>query len=122
MLGNWSLGDYFKAKQLPWFWEFLTDVVGLDPNKLYVTAFIGDEAQGIPRDTESVAIWERLFAEKGVPAKTVVVGSEADGYAKGMQGGRIFYYDASKNWWCRAGKIGDMPVGEPGGPDSEVFY
>ncbi len=122
MLGNWSLGDYFKSEQLPWFWEFLTDVVGLDPKKLYVTAFIGDEANGIPKDTKSAEIWQKLFKDKGVDAKPIDIGSEEDGYAKGMQGGRIFYYDASKNWWCRAGKIGDMPVGEPGGPDSEVFY
>ncbi len=45
MLGNWSLGDYFKKEQLPWFFEFLTDIVGLDPNKLYVTCFIGDEKE-----------------------------------------------------------------------------
>ncbi len=122
MLGNWSLGDYFKAEQLPWFWEFLTDVVGLDPQKLYVTAFIGDDANGIPKDTESAEIWQKLFKTKGIEAKAVDIGSEADGYAKGMQGGRIFFYDASKNWWCRAGKIADMPAGEPGGPDSEVFY
>src|ERR1700756_2365730 len=44
MIGNWSLGDYFKAEQLPWFWQFLTEKVGLDPAKLYVTAFIGDVA------------------------------------------------------------------------------
>jgi alanyl-tRNA synthetase len=122
MLGNWSLGDYFKQEQLPWFWEFLTDVVGLDPEKLYVTAFIGDDENGIPKDTESADIWKKLFKEKGIDAKQVEIGSEEDGYKKGMQGGRIFYYDADKNWWCRAGKIGDMPPGEPGGPDSEVFY
>ena len=122
MLGNWSLGDYFKAEQLPWFWEFLTDVVGLDPQKLYVTAFIGDSANNIPKDTESAEIWQKLFKTKGIEAKAVDIGSEADGYTKGMQGGRIFFYDASKNWWCRAGKIADMPAGEPGGPDSEVFY
>lgn len=122
MLGNWSLGDYFKAEQLPWFFEFLTDIVGLDVGKLYVTCFIGDEAHGIPRDTESAAIWKALFKTKGIFATEVDMGSEADGAAKGMQSGRIFYYDASKNWWCRAGKIGDMPAGEPGGPDSEVFY
>ena len=122
MLGNWSLGDYFKAEQLPWFWEFLTDVVGLDPQKLYVTAFIGDDANNIPKDTESAEIWQKLFRAKGIDAKSVDIGSEADGYTKGMQGGRIFFYDASKNWWCRAGKIADMPAGEPGGPDSEVFY
>ncbi len=122
MLGNWSLGDYFKAEQLPWFWEFLTDTVELDPAKLYVTCFIGDEANEIPKDTESADIWKKLFNDKKIEAKEVEIGSEADGYAKGMQGGRIFYYDASKNWWCRAGNIGNMPAGEPGGPDSEVFY
>src|SRR5690606_9921050 len=61
MLGNWSLGDYFKNEQLRWFFEFLTDVVGLDPNKLYVTTFIGNEKHGIPKDTESARIWKELF-------------------------------------------------------------
>lgn len=122
MLGNWSLGDYFKAEQLPWFFEFLTDVVGLDPSKIYVTCFIGDEANSIPRDTESAEIWTKLFAAKNIDTKKVDIGSEENGGKVGMQDGRIFYYDASKNWWCRAGKIGDMPAGEPGGPDSEVFY
>ncbi len=122
MLGNWSLGDYFKKEQLPWFFEFLVDKVGLDPGKLFVTCFIGDENNNIPKDTESAEIWQKLFESKNINAKTVEIGSEANGYTKGMQGGRIFYYDASKNWWCRAGKINDMPIGEPGGPDSEVFY
>lgn len=122
MLGNWSLGDYFKTEQLPWFFEFLVDVVKLDPSMLYVTTFIGDEKNSIPRDDESADIWKKLFKSKGIDAKAVEIGSEADGYKKGMQGGRIFYYDASKNWWCRAGKIDQMPAGEPGGPDSEVFY
>ena len=122
MLGNWSLGDYFKEKQLPWFFEFLTDEIGLDPSKLYVTAFIGDEKNNIPRDTESADIWKRLFAVKGIDAQEVVIGSESDGYRKGMGSGRIFYYDAKKNWWSRAGVPENMPSGEPGGPDSEVFY
>lgn len=122
MLGNWSLGDYFKQEQLPWFFEFLTDVVGLDPAKLYVTCFIGDEANGIPKDQDSAGIWEQLFKAKNLDAKQVDIGSEANGAAKGMQDGRIFYYDTSKNWWCRAGDINAMPAGEPGGPDSEVFY
>lgn len=122
MLGNWSLGDYFKQDQLPWFFEFLTDVVGLDPAKLYVTCFLGDEQNTIPKDTQAAEIWSELFASKNIQAKQVEIGSEADGAEKGMQGGRIFFYDASKNWWCRAGKINDMPAGEPGGPDSEVFY
>jgi alanyl-tRNA synthetase len=123
MLGNWSLGDYFKAEQLPWFFDFLTEIVGLDPTKLYVSCFIGDKTNGIPRDEESAKIWKDLFAAAGIPAETQDIGSEAEGATKGMHPhARIFYYDASKNWWCRAGKIGDMPEGEPGGPDSEVFY
>ncbi len=123
MLGNWSLGDYFKAEQVPWFWEFLTEVVGLDPHKLYVTTFIGDQANGIPKDTESVAIWKKLYDLKGITAEEADMGSEEEAAKRGMRPGeRIFYYDAAKNWWCRAGKIADMPVGEPGGGDTEVFY
>src|SRR3989344_1112375 len=122
MLGNWSLGDYFKKEQLPWLFEFLTSEIGLDPHNLYVTAFIGDEKNGISRDTESAAIWKQLFADKGIEAAEVAIGSEADGHRLGMQCGRIFYYDAKKNWWSRAGTPENMPAGEPGGPDSEVFY
>lgn len=122
MLGNWSLGDYFKEEQLPWFFEFLTKEIGLDARKLYVTAFIGDEKSGVPRDTQAAEIWQRLFSGQGVDNKVVEIGSEEDGYIKGMQGGRIFYYDARKNWWSRAGVPENMPAGEPGGPDSEVFY
>jgi alanyl-tRNA synthetase len=122
MLGNWSLGDYFKQEQLPWFFEFLTKEAGLDVNKLYVTVFLGDERNAVPRDTESAEIWQKLFKEKGIDAKVVDIGSEENGYQVGMQGGRIFYYDAKKNWWSRAGTPDNMPAGEPGGPDSEVFY
>lgn len=122
MLGNWSLGDYFKEEQLEWFFTFLTEEVGIDPSRLYVTAFMGDEKSGVPRDTESAKIWKRLFDEKGIPAEIVEIGSEADGYRLGMREGRIFYYDAKKNWWSRAGTPDKMPAGEPGGPDSEVFY
>ncbi len=122
MLGNWSLGDYFKKEQLRFFFTYLVDEVGLDPARIYVSVFAGDEALGIPRDDESVAIWKELFKERGIEAKDVFVGSEDDGYTKGMQGGRIFYYDAGKNWWSRAGRPSKMPIGEIGGPDSEVFY
>jgi alanyl-tRNA synthetase len=122
MLGNWSLGDYFKNEQLEWFFGFLTDEVGIDPNRLYVTVFMGDEAMGIPKDTESIQLWKDLFFSKGIEAKDVVIGSEANGYIVGMQGGRIFAYDAKKNWWSRSGTPDKMPPGEPGGPDSEVFY
>src|SRR5487761_1650064 len=76
MLGNWSLGDYFKAEQFPWVFEFLTDVVGLDPHKLYITTFLGDEEFNIPKDTESGEIWKKLFADKGIDACEVEIGSE----------------------------------------------
>lgn len=122
MLGNWSLGDYFKEEQLPWVFGFLTDAVGLDPQKLYVTVFAGDEKNGLAKDTEAAEIWKKLFAEKGIEAKDIEMGSEADGSRLGMRGGRIFYYDAKKNWWSRAGTPDTMPAGEPGGPDSELFY
>jgi alanyl-tRNA synthetase len=123
MLGNWSLGDYFKKEQLPWVFEFLTAEIGLDPKRLYVTAFIGDEKNDLPRDTETAEIWKALYNEKGIDAKIALVGSEADGYMRGMkEGERIFYYDSKKNWWSRAGVPENMPAGEPGGPDSELFY
>jgi len=125
MLGNWSLGDYFKKEQLPWIFEFLTDPqtgVGLDPMNLYVTVFAGDSEMEIPADDESVKIWTELFHSKDIEAKYVPLGSEENGSAAGMQGGRIFSYDVKKNWWSRAGVPSKMPAGEPGGPDSEVFY
>lgn len=121
MLGNWSLGDYFKQEQLNWFWEFLTQVIGLDPGRIYVSCFIGDEIAGIPKDTISAQIWTDIFKAAGIDAKQVDIGSEENGARTGDQGGRIFFY-GEKNWWCRAGKAKDMPAGEPGGPDSEVFY
>jgi alanyl-tRNA synthetase len=117
MLGNWSLGDYFKQEQLPWVFEFLVDVVGLDPKNLYVTVFSGNDKLGLPRDNESVELWKILFASKDIQAEAVD-NSEADG----MQNGRIFYYDEQKNWWSRSGIPQRMPVGEPGGPDSEIFW
>ncbi|KKU29195.1 MAG: Alanine-tRNA ligase [Candidatus Amesbacteria bacterium GW2011_GWA2_47_11b] len=98
MLGNWSLGDYFKEEQLAWFYEFLTKELKLPEEKLAVSVFEGDNQ--IPRDEESAAIWKKL----GVPKN------------------RIFYYGVKKNWWSRSGVPESMPAGEPGGPDSEVFY
>ncbi|HUC89615.1 MAG TPA: alanine--tRNA ligase [Patescibacteria group bacterium] len=123
MLGNWSLGDYFKEDQLKWMYEFLLDVVGLDPTKLYSTCFIGDEKNNIPKDTFSAELLKKIFASKGITAKAVDIGSEEDGYARGIKPGeRIFYYDAFKNWWWRGKGIDGMPAGEPGGPSSEMFY
>lgn len=123
MLGNWSLGDYFKAEQIPWFWEFMTGSIGLDPHKLYVTCFMGDSVHNIPKDDESATLWEGLFKAKGIEAKRADMGSEQDGARRGIQAGeRIFFYSGKANWWSAAGKIDNMPVGEPGGPDTEMFY
>jgi alanyl-tRNA synthetase len=122
MLGNWSLGDYFKSEQLPWLFEFLTETIELDPQKLYVTVFSGAPEYGIPQDDESAGIWREIFNRKGIEAKTVAFGDPANGGELGMQGGRIFYYNAKKNWWSRTGPPDAMPAREPGGPDSEIFY
>ncbi len=123
MIGNWSLGDYFKAEQVPWMWEFLTETVGLDPSKLYITCFIGAPEYNIPKDTEAAELWQKLFEGKGLSSGIADVGSEADGYKRGIRDGeRIFYYDGSKNWWSRNGDPEHTPVGDPCGPDSEMFY
>lgn len=122
MLGNWSFGDYWKEEQLPWIFEFLTDPdqLGLDPNRLYVTVFSGEA--GINQDDESLKIWEDLFVSKGIKAEYAELGTLQEASEKGMQTGeRIFGYGV-KNWWSRAGSPQNMPVGEPGGPDSEMFY
>jgi alanyl-tRNA synthetase len=105
MLGNWSLGDYFKKEQLPWVFEFLTKELGINPEKLYVTVFAGND--DIPKDTESIEIWKKIFKGVGIDAK---------------EDERIFAYDATKNWWSRSGPPEKMPAGEPGGPDSEIFF
>ncbi len=117
MLGNWSLGDYFKKEQLPWVFEFLVDVLWIDVQRLYVSVYRGNEKIGVKKDKEAVDLWKEIFKKRGVDAKEVDF-AERDG----MQGGKIFYYPDSENWWSRAGVPENMPVGEPGGPDSEMFY
>ncbi len=118
MLGNWSFGDYFKEEQINWMWTFLTKELGLDPKHLYFTCFRGNDDLGIPKDTFSAELWQQLFAQVGM---TVSIGedSETDGIKENEH---IFYYDEKKNWWSRAGVPGNMPVGEPGGPDTEMFW
>lgn len=105
MLGNWSLGDYFKKEQLLWIFEFLTQELQLDPKRLYVTVFEGNDL--VPKDVESIKIWQEIFLTVGIDAR---------------EGERIFAYPAKKNWWSRSGEPEKMPPGEPGGPDSEVFF
>jgi alanyl-tRNA synthetase len=106
MLGNWSFGDYFKQEQLAWIFEFLTKEIGLDPNKLYVSVYTGNSKLNIPQDDEAIQLWQKLFKEAGIEAKV---------------GQRIFKFE-NDNWWSRVGAPENMPVGEPGGPDSEIFY
>ena len=98
MIGNWSLGEYFKKEQLPWVWELFTEKIGFPKEKLFVTVFEGNNS--VPKDEESAGIWIKL----GVPED------------------HIYYYGVEKNWWSRSGTPDKMPVGEIGGPDSEVFY
>lgn len=105
MIGNWSLGDYFKKEQLKWFYSFLVDSLGFDPKRLYVTVFAGTAS--LPKDEESIETWKKVLESYGIDP---------------IIGKRIYLYDATKNWWSRAGVPDNMPVGEPGGPDSEVFY
>ena len=94
MLGNWSLGDYFKKESIRWSYEFLTskEWLNIDVEKLYVTVFAGDEK--IPRDTESARIWEEL----------------------GMPKEKIFFLPKEDNLWGPIGSTG------PCGPDTEIFY
>ncbi len=98
MLGNWSLGDYFKEEQLSWVWEFMTKELGLHPKRLHVSVFVGNDE--VAKDTETFGLWKKL----------------------GVEENHIHFYDATKNWWSRAGVPSNMPVGEIGGPDSEIFF
>ena len=93
MLGNWSLGDYFKAEMIPWSWEFLTspEWLGLDPDRLAFTVFAGDE--DCPRDEEAANLWR----------------------AQGVKDDHLFYLPKKHNWWGPAGITG------PCGPDTEMF-
>jgi alanyl-tRNA synthetase len=94
MLGNWSLGDYFKEESIPWSYEFLTseEWLNIDEEKLFVSVFAGDEKA--PRDMDSARIWEEL----GFPRE------------------KIFYLPREDNWWGPIGSTG------PCGPDTEIFY
>ncbi len=123
MLGNWSMGDYFKQQQIEWMFEFLSDVVGLDMSRIYVTCYAGNQRLGIAKDTEAANIWKKLFESKNLSSAEAEIGSEEAGYSRGIRADeRIFYYDGSKNWWSRNGNEDNTPIGDPCGPDSEMFY
>jgi len=122
MLGNWSFGDYFKKEQIPFFYDFLTKEIGINPSKLYVTCFIGDEDNSIPKDNESVEIWKELFLKDGIIADVSEFNSMEEAEKIGMGSSRICLYPAKKNWWSRNGVPSNMPEGDIGGPDTEVFF
>lgn len=117
MLWNWSLWDYFKKEQIEWMFEFLTKEISLDPKKLYVSVYKWNESFWIARDDEAVWYWKEQFAKVWIDAKAVD-NAEIDW----MQWGKIFYYAEKENWWSRAWIPANMPVWEPGGPDSEMFW
>ena len=117
MLGNWSFGDYFKEEEIRWMFSFLIEELKLDPANVYITCFAGNDVLGVPRDTFSAELWQRLFIAKDIDA---LISQKPE---LGMKPGeRIFYYTEKKNWWSRSGVPANMPEGEPGGPDSEMFY
>ncbi|MDP3057099.1 MAG: alanine--tRNA ligase [bacterium] len=109
MLGNWSLGDYFKDESIRWSWEFLTDKkwLGIDPKRIKVTVFEGDK--DAPRDDESIKIWQECFEKFKIKAE---VYAKEDKNAKTA---RIFPLPKEDNWWGPAGITG------PCGPDTEIF-
>jgi len=102
MLGNWSLGDYFKKEEIPWLWKLLTEEFELPKEKLYITVFAGDK--NVSFDRESEQIWKDVLEKS--------FGSNQD---------QRISKDPS-NWWSRSGLPDKMPAGEPGGPDTEVYY
>ncbi|HEX4732360.1 MAG TPA: alanine--tRNA ligase [Solirubrobacterales bacterium] len=79
MLGNWSFGDYFKAESIPWGWQLVTEGFGMDPEKIWVTVFGGDEELGLGPDTEAIAIWEAT----GVPPERIVPLGREDNFWQG---------------------------------------
>ena len=111
MLGNWSLGDpaspgedssqggYFKEEEIPWLWEFLTRGLSLPKEKLYITVFAG--YKNIPYDRTSEELWKGVFERDNIDSKV---------------------FPDETNWWSRSGPPDKMPAGEPGGPDTEVYF
>jgi alanyl-tRNA synthetase len=123
MMGNWSLGDYFKSEQIPNFLELYHKYFGLDINRLYVSVFEGDS--DAPLDQESIEAWQKAFKKYDINAK--VGETPADVYKNFDENGKlidpknvfkIFKFPKKENWWDR----GTKAPGEPGGPDSEMFY
>ena len=109
MLGNWSLGDYFKDDSIRWSWEFLTNKkwLGISPDRIKVTVFEGDE--DAPRDEESIKVWQECFEKIGINAEIF------DKEKKNNEDARIFPLPKEDNWWGPAGYEGAC------GSDTEIF-
>jgi len=75
MLGNWSFGDYFKEEAISWAWELLTEVFKIDKSRIYVTVFEGDEADGVPKDIESITIWKKF-----IDADRIILANKKDNF------------------------------------------
>ncbi|MFO0417085.1 MAG: alanine--tRNA ligase [Pseudomonadota bacterium] len=117
MIGDWSLGDFTKEQQIPWIMELWVKVYGMDPNRLYVSVFAGDETA--PRDDLAIETWKRVFRDYGVEAEFSEDVHAVPPTVEQSKGWKyhIFPYNKKKNWWQRA----EAP-GELGGPTSEMFY
>ncbi len=119
MLGNWSLGDYFKEDQLNWWYEFLIEELGLDINRIYQTVYVGD-GEKIKKDNDSIDIMKKIYSKYGVDAfegpETTSRGDRGPGIKIDFSKQKIFAY-RDKNWWQRGNTIREL-----GGPDSETFY
>lgn len=121
MIGRWELDAdpaTYKADQIQRIMDWQVETLGLDPNRLSVTIHAGNSELGIEFDRASLKVWQDFFGNYGVEA---IVEDEPFKYGA-SRGGRIFVYDDSENWWSRAGVPAKMPIGEPGGPDSEMFF
>lgn len=117
MIGDWSLGDFSKEQQIPWIMELWVKVYGMDPNRLYVSVFAGDETA--PRDELAISTWKKVFRDYGVEAEFSEDIHAVPPTIEQTKGWKyhIFPYNKKKNWWQRA----EAP-GELGGPTSEMFY
>ena len=118
MLGNWSLGDYFKKESIQWSLDFLTNQehgLGLDVKKIYVSVFSGDRDS--PLDKESVAIWKESYAKFGIDARIFNEENLIPKTKSLSPSYRIFLLGKDDNWWPAGGKHPG-----PQGPDTEIFY
>jgi len=118
MIGNWSLGDFTKAEQIPWCLDLYINKFGLDPRKLYITVWAGDEV--VPRDDEAIDLWKKAF--KDICNMEVEFCDDITKIPNNLDEGnewkyRIYPYGREANWWERAHSKNEL-----GGPSSELFY